>query len=141
MKAMIEKEGNRGFTLIELMIVLAVMSILLVIAVPNYQKHIQKTRRADAQGAVHTAAAQQEQYFFRENQYTGDINELAGADSPEGYYELTVASTNEGHGFVVTAKAVGVQTSDTDCQTFTLTHLNQEGAAGKSGADNSAVCW
>ena len=59
-----------GFTLIEVLVTVAIVAILAAIAIPSYSQYVQKTRRTDAQEKLLDLAAQQERWFFNKNQYT-----------------------------------------------------------------------
>ncbi|MBN4075375.1 MAG: hypothetical protein COA71_03525 [SAR86 cluster bacterium] len=136
----------KGFTLIELMVVIAIVGLLAAIAIPSYQDSTRKANRADAQITLSRLSTLQERYFFRTNQYTGDFNDLVSgiADgttsitSDDGYY--TVAITATASSWALTATATGGQASDTECTTLTLTNLGS-----KTSADSSSVatteCW
>lgn len=63
--------GQYGFTLIELMIVVAIIGILAAIAYPSYQSYVEKTRRTDAQGALMSFANAMERYYTQNNTYIG----------------------------------------------------------------------
>jgi type IV pilus assembly protein PilE len=127
----------RGFTLIELMIVIAVLAILVVIAYPSYQRQIEKTRRADAQSALLEAAQAMERCFTRNNSYAGCFSADAGSPepSPDGFYNLH-ASTLTATRYTLSAVPVGRQANDA-CGTFTLDHLGNRGDAG----DANDRCW
>jgi type IV pilus assembly protein PilE len=77
----------RGFTLIELMIVVAVVAILAAVAFPAYTQYVEQTRRADAQSALLNAAQNLERCFTRNNSYA-NCPDPAGP-SPDGFYTIT----------------------------------------------------
>ena len=100
-----------GFSLIELMIVVTILSILLGLAVPRYTDHLDKARRNDGRGALLELSAQQERHHFENNQYSGEMGALwsnkNGDDyvSAEGFYTLTVTTADSGQQYTVTATA------------------------------------
>jgi type IV pilus assembly protein PilE len=112
-----------GFSLVELMIVVAIIGILVGIGMPAYQNHMRKAHRADAQGDLLDMAARQERFLAQNNAYTGDVSTAAGLDlgstsSREGYYTLSAAACAGGilaNCYLLTAEAIGGQATDTDC--------------------------
>jgi type IV pilus assembly protein PilE len=137
---------STGFTLIELMVVVAIIGLLAAIAIPSYKDSTRRANRADAQITLSRLATLQERYFFRANQYTGDFNDLISgvADnttsitSDEGYY--TVALTATASSWSLTATGIGDQANDSECVTLTLTNL---GAKTSTDSNNAASteCW
>lgn len=139
------KNANAGFSLIELMIVLALIGVITAIAVPSYQAQQQKSRRADAISALEKAAAREEQHYFQYNVYTADESQLGGTasyiTSPEGYYRIvaTQAGGNTQEYMLTATPPVGSpQTNDSACKQLTLNHLGVKSAVPATNAD---LCW
>lgn len=130
---------QRGLTLVELMVVVAVMAIIATIAYPLYTNQVQKSRRADAKIAVETVAMAQERFYTINGSYSASLGSLQvstdiqGGDSDQGYY--TIATTG-GQAFAVTAtrSATGQQQGD-GCTSFTI---NQ---AGQKTSNPATGCW
>jgi len=143
---------DQGFTLIELMIVVAIIGILAGIAYPAYQDYITKGRRTDAKVALLSLQMAQEKYRANCAQYAdalhastrscvagGDHDLIHAAASPDGYYTLSIASGNA-TAYSVTATYTGIQTGDTDCKTLSI---DQDGAKTATNSSDAAstVCW
>lgn len=112
---------SKGFTLIELMIVVAIIGILAAVAFPAYQDSVRKGKRSDGQAALMDIMAKQERYYTDNNTYTADLTDLgfeANTDgdilSTEQWYALTAAACGSGIGSCVklTGTAQGDQAND-----------------------------
>lgn len=91
------RRGNSGFTLIELMIAVAVVGILAAIAYPSYQSQIQKSRRTVAESALTEIASKEESYRFRNKSYTqnlGDLGYAVAGDNSWNYFPTDLATTD-----------------------------------------------
>ena len=128
----------KGFTLIELMIVIAIVGILAVVAYPSYLDSIRAARRADAMDALLTLQNLQEKYRANNTTY-GTMAQIGGsAASSDGYYTLAVAgNTAVAYTLTATAAAGTSQAADTGCTAPTLT----VSAASPRGVKAPAACW
>ena len=126
----------KGFTLIELMIVVAVVAILAAIAYPSYQEYVLRSRRVEAQSLLNDAAARQERFRSQNGVYTNQVTSLKlSPNSTHGFYVLSITATATTYS--LTATRQGAQTKDTRCGDFTL---DQAGVRGVSVGD-VANCW
>jgi len=128
---------QKGFTLIELMIVVAVVAILSAIAIPSYDAYIRRTHRANAKSALMQAAQWMERAATAQGRYPLAANVPGGLLNVEGNrYALTVASAN-GTTYTLRATAQGPQAVD-ECGNFTLTQAGTRAVTGSLPVDE---CW
>lgn len=141
---------QRGFTLIEVMIVAVIVAVLAAIALPSYQESVRKSRRADAKSALMAASQAMEKYFTEQQAYyvTATQQATLGSNptdvypttSPDGFYTLSfsVAPTASAYSLQAAPTAGKGQTND-KCGTFSI---NQAGAKAVSGGSLTAAdCW
>lgn len=127
------RQRSSGFTLVELMIVVAIVAILAAIAYPAYGRYVEKARRADGKAALLDAAQRLERCHTQFNAYDNAACAFA-ATSPDGHYAITVV--RDAMTFTLTATPQGVQASS-PCGTYTLDHTGARTAEG-TAADR---CW
>lgn len=136
--------GMRGFTLIEVMIVVAIIGILAAIAYPSYQEHVRKARRADAQTALLELAQFMERHYTANGSYltaAGTAPGLPFTEAPKDgsskYYDLSFAATPTASGYTLRAAPKGAMAGDA-CGTLTLSNT---GAKGQKAGASLAECW
>lgn len=119
MSGRLQNVSNRGFTLLELMIVVAVVAILASIALPSYQDSVRKAARRAAQGHLLDIANKEQQFFLDNRAFTttigsGGLN-LGTPTEAANRYTFAVDTANPAGPppcFTITATAVGVQVAD-----------------------------
>lgn len=147
--------GAAGFTLIELMITVAVIAILAAVVLPSYQDSVRKARRVDARNALTAVAQLMERYNTENNTYAGATLGAAATNlyrttSENGFYTVSFAvgtppvpaNTNTGATtFLIYATPVGAQANDS-CKTFTLDQTGFRDVTGSPAPSlTRAQCW
>ena len=140
-----------GFTLIELMVAVAVVGVLSALAFPAYDQYIKKSRRTDAKNALLDLAAREERYYSLNNQYSTNPSNLGYAStsfpmnvqtSNSAYYQLNLSAPTPMAAalptFAASAVPLGSQVNDR-CGSYTLDHLGVQGNNGNT--TTSAECW
>lgn len=140
-----------GFTLVELMIVVAVVALLALIAYPSFQDVVRKSRRADAVAGLNQLQQLQERIRGQQPSYADAVASMPGPPtgmSPERHYVLAVdAASATGYRMTATANASSPQYADTKCRglrvemaggTISYSSLN---AAGNLDTTNANGCW
>lgn len=135
---------SRGFTLIEVMIVVAVIGILAAIAYPSYQEHVRKARRADAQTALLELAQFMERHYTANGKYLTAANaapdlpfDQAPKDGGAKYYDLSFSAAPTASSYTLRAVPKGSMAGDS-CGTLTLSNT---GAKGQAAGASLATCW
>ncbi|TMN71444.1 type IV pilin protein [Pseudoalteromonas sp. S1727] len=131
---------KNGFTLIELMITVAILGIIASIALPSYFEHVKRTARTEAITALLDAANKQEQFFVDNRTYTSNLANLNVVSPTEhGFYTLSAIVDNDAGTFKITATPVaGPVLQDDECTSLTIDDTGLKTAKGKADASK---CW
>lgn len=134
---------HRGFTLTEVMIVVAIVAILAAFAYPQYTEHVARSRRADAKASLLDTAQWMERRFTTQNTYAGlttaTLPPLRNA-STANFYRLELAAGSTQTTYTLQMVPQGVMATD-KCGTFTVNQAGTRGITGESGGATVASCW
>jgi type IV pilus assembly protein PilE len=130
----LRNSGQRGFTLIELMITVAVIGILAAVAYPSYLDQVRKARRADAQAILLNIAARQQQMLLDTRAYVATTSGL-NISVPSSVQNAYTISITVGAGavpsFSATATPLGSQSAD-KCSVLSV---------DQTGSKSPSTCW
>lgn len=146
------KNTLKGFTLVELMIVIVVIAVLAALAIPAYQGYAEQARRADAKAGLISLQLAQEKFRANCPFYAANIgnNNVCGANagsstlihatnSPDGHYNLSsTAASGATYTLTATRAPGGKQANDTKCGNFSI---NQNNVQFVTGSLSVAECW
>ena len=136
----------RGFTFVEMVVVVAIIGILATIAVPQFLDYLKKSKRSDAAGVLTEAAQFMERYFSDNGSYADSVGanptlpaaiSVVPRGSADVYYNISFSGTNTATTFTLQAVPVNSMANDA-CGTFTLTNTGQRAV---SGSKPLAECW
>jgi type IV pilus assembly protein PilE len=143
-------QRNKGFSLVELLVTVAIVATITVVAIPSYRQYAMRAKRADATTALLRLAAMQERFYIQNNTYAS-VDQMPDAPpaglgiaaTERGYYDLNIESDDLTAGYTATATVVagGEQEDDTDCAEFTVTAQGLRTAKNSGGDDNTDRCW
>lgn len=135
------RQNEAGVTLIELMVVVAIVAILASIAVPSYRRYVLRTNRTDAVRGL-TLNAQIMQRCYSQN-FTFNLAACTGPlalVSANGNYNLAFGNLTN-NTYTLTATPQGSQVADTTCASFTLDQTGRQTAVDTGAVDQSLICW
>jgi type IV pilus assembly protein PilE len=136
------RNRNRGFTLIEVLMVVAILGIIVAFGYPSYQEQVRKARRAEGMGELLEMADRLERRYSDQGTY-GGINadalyNITTADNTRpttnGHYKLDIVSADNVQ-FTINATPQGPQTKD-KCGTFTMTSQGVKTVSGSISVDD-----
>jgi len=138
--------GSGGFTLVELMITVAILGILMSVALPSYQSQVVRARRASAAGCSMELAQFMERVYASNLRYDQNAGAATALPATNCRNELSASYTfafatgqPQARTFTITATPGGGQaTRDSACGTLSI---DQAGAKGVSGTNTAAQCW
>ncbi|MGI4839193.1 MAG: type IV pilin protein [Janthinobacterium lividum] len=133
---------NSGFSLIELMIVVAIIGIISAIAYPSYTKYVQRSHRAEIAELMAEAAQTLERHYSRAGQYTNSTTPAVTTADPVGNAWYTLAVNRQTTTFTLVATPIAGTMMATDmCGSFTLDNTGARGNTGTSTGATTAICW
>jgi len=129
--------AHRGYSLIELLIVIVIAGILATLAYPSYAAQVNKGRRVDAIAALYQVQHAQERWRANHSSYADDPALLGLSASAADRYRVSISGASA-HGYVATATA---QWPDGACTTLSLGLQGGQVVHGASGAATPRLCW
>ncbi|WP_201194869.1 type IV pilin protein [Pseudomonas fluorescens] len=130
------RRSNRGFTLIEIMIVIAIIGIIITIGYPSLTEYVKKGRRAEVAGLLSEQAQILERFYSRTSLYTGATGLSAGND----YYTITPTLADQSFLLTATRKAGSAMAGD-KCGDFTLTNTGVRSMVNATSGLTTKDCW
>lgn len=134
------RRAQAGFTLVEMIIVVLIISVIAAIAYPAYQNSVVNSRRKAAEGCLLEQAQFMERFFTTNLTYTGAVLPGCGAGTDvTNHYTITPTIAGDGRSFTLTAAPINRQLAlDTKCGTVGITST---GVKSKTGTDTLDFCW
>jgi len=146
-----QSKNIKGFTLIELMIGVAILGILTTIAYPSYLDYVTRSNRSEGLRELMYVAGLEEQFYIDNHTYTDDMGDLfPGAlktiGTDHGWYVMSATIGNGGASFTLTAipqdTATAKQaTNDTSCQSLSIDQTGRKTASDGASNDTTSLCW
>lgn len=147
------RPSMRGFTLIELMIVVAIAGVLAALAYSSYSKSVMKAHRSDVKTALLDLASREERYFSLNNQYANSFTTLGFSNSTSSGTKLDIDNSSGVAVYTITLSQTTTQDwsavaapqnsqSGDSCGSYNLSNLGNPSVTPPSGSsDTTATCW
>jgi type IV pilus assembly protein PilE len=144
-------KSQRGFSLIELMVVVAIVAVVMAIAFPSYDRYVVRTKRAIAQNALLQVADRQQQFFMDNKRFAASLANLGFAANPwvvdddgastvagdaDAVYSVTLTNVTQTTWTATAAPLNGQLSRDADCGSLSITQ-----AGAKASAGGGSNCW
>jgi type IV pilus assembly protein PilE len=142
---------QRGMTLIELMVVVAIVAIVFALAFPSYERYVVRTKRTVAQNALLQVADRQQQFFMDNKQFAANLTNLGFNANPfvvddegsatvaaaaDAVYSITLSNVTQTTWTATAAPLHGQLSRDTNCGSLSITQ-----AGTKASSGGGANCW
>ena len=133
---------RQGFSLIELMVALAIVGIIAAIAYPSYTDSVRKSRRSEAKGALVELSQFMARTYAENKTYQpgGTTPTITPPNDIDDHYDFTLVATSDTFTLTASPKAGSVQAHDR-CGDLTLNQLSEEGIANHTAGVTAADCW
>lgn len=152
------RQSQRGFTLLEVMVVVVIAGLLLAIAVPSYRNHVVRTNRANAESFMSQVGSKEEQIMLDMRSYQAVASNAAFGNTPAGggiglamspntssnYNIVVTVTAGPPPTYTITATPINPPQNDTLCQVLTLNNVGAKGIAPSGGTaptGNAQQCW
>ena len=147
-----QSHRERGVTLIELVVVAAVIAILSMVAIPSYRSHVLRAHRTEARAVLLALATAQEKFHLVCQRYAAELDPEQEPDcdaarlafptrSERSLYSVRITSADASSWTAESLPAGAPQVADLDCQVFELASTGRKRARDAAGKDSALVCW
>jgi len=139
--------NRSGFSLLELLIAMAIVAIIASIAIPAWRTHLLTTRRTEAVAMLLELANRQEQFRLQHQRYaaTDELTAMppAGLGIPNNgeRYILTTSASDHTYTAFVTVDATGTKADDTQCWLFGMDESGKKWSENAAGEITTTLCW
>ena len=131
-----------GYSLMELLVTVSIITIVTSIALPSYQNHVMRSHRSDAMAALMRIAGPQEKFYLQNNSYTTSLVDLDTEETENDYYDLQIVNADTATFTArATPKTGGPQVNDESCATFQIDATGNRTSQSTGGGDTTSECW